>query len=77
MYHNNNFLNADIVADLPDKFSCFLIDLRDIKTKTKLEADKSRIITLFENLLSGNPDSKKELKQMIHPSTNTQYKKGI
>ena len=77
IYNNYNFLNTDIVSDLPDIFSCFLIDLRDIKTETKIDMDKSRIIKLFENLLNGNPQSKKELKQMIHPSTNAQYKKGI
>ena len=77
IYNNNNFLNADIVTDLPDIFSSFFIDLRDIKTETKIEMDKSGIIKLFENLLNGNPDSKKELKQIIHPSTDDQYKKGI
>ena len=77
IYNNYNFLNPDIVTDLPNIFSCFFIDLRDIKTETKIESDKSRVIKLFENLLNGNPNSKNELKQMIHPSTNTQYKKGI
>ncbi|MCP4763743.1 MAG: hypothetical protein GY870_18370 [archaeon] len=62
---------------MPDIFTSFSIDLRDIKTETKLEADKSGIIKLFENFLNGNPDSKKELSQIIHPVTNTQYKKGI
>ena len=77
IYNNNNFLNTDIVTDFPDIFSCFFIDLRDIKTETKIDMDKSKIIKLFENLLNGNSDSKKELKQIIHPSTNVQYRKGI
>jgi len=77
MYNNNNFLNTDIVTDLPDIFSSFFIDLRDIKTETKIEMDKSGIIKLFENLLNGNPDSKNELKQTIHPSTYAQYVRGI
>ncbi len=77
MYNETNFLNTDIVTDVPDVFSGFLIDLRDVKTGTKLMADKPRIIELFESLLNGNPDSKQKLEQMIHPSTNTQYQKGI
>ncbi|MCP4551666.1 MAG: U32 family peptidase, partial [Bacteroidetes bacterium] len=77
IYNNINFLNTDIPGDLPDIFSSFSIDLRDINTETKLEADKSGIIKLFENFLNGNPDSKKELSQIIHPVTNIQYKKGI
>jgi len=70
-------LNTDIVSDIPNIFSNCFIDLRDIKTETKIEMDKASIIRLFENLLNGNLDTKKKLKQVIHPSTNTQYKKGI
>jgi len=77
IYNNHNFLNTDIVNDLPDFFSSYLIDLRDIKTETKIKIDKSRIITLFENHLNGSLDSEKQLKQIIYPSTYTQYKKGI
>jgi len=77
IYNNINFLNTDIVTDVPGIFSGFFIDLRDIKTETKIETDKSGIITLFKKLIDGNSDSKKELHQIIYPSTNTQYKKGI
>ncbi len=77
MYNNINFLNTDIITDLPDVFSGFFIDLRDIGTETTIDTDKSGIVQVFENLLNGNPDSNKELKQSIHPSTNAQYKKGL
>ena len=77
IYSNNNFLNTDIVTDLPNVFSSFFIDLRDIKTETKIGMDKSGIIALFEQLLNGDHDSENELKQMIHPSTNAQYTKGL
>jgi putative protease len=62
---------------MADLFSGFVIDLSDIKTETKIEKDKLTVIKHFENLLNGNPDSQKELKRIIHPSTNTQYKRGI
>jgi len=77
IYNNHNFLNTDIVNDLPDIFSGFFIDLRDIKTETKISSDKLEIIKLFENLLKGNFDSQKQLQQIIHPTTKIQYKKGI
>ncbi|MCK5146129.1 DUF3656 domain-containing protein [bacterium] len=77
IYNEINFLNTDIVTDMPDTFSSIFIDLRDIKTETKIEMDKASIITLFENLLNGNPDSQNELLQIINPSTNAQYEKGI
>jgi len=77
IYNNHHFLNTEIVNDLPGVFTRFLIDLRDIKTETTIAMDKSDIIRLFENFIKGNPDSKKELQQTIHPVTNIQYKKGI
>jgi len=77
VYNETNFLNTEIVTDMPDLFSSFLVDLRDIKTGTQTDIDKTGIIKRFENLLNGNPDSKTELQQMIHPTTNVQYKRGI
>ena len=77
VYHETNFLNTGIVTDIPHLFSGFFIDLRDIKTKTQTDIDKSGIIKHFENLLHGNPDSKTELSRLIHPTTNAQYKRGI
>ena len=77
IYNENNFLNTDIIADIPDMFTHFFIDLRDIQTDTKIEIDKSKVIKLFENHLNDTPHSTNELKQSIHPSTSTQYKRGI
>jgi putative protease len=77
IYNDTNLLNTDIVSDFPNTFSSFLVDLRDVKTKTNIETDKSKIISLFEKYIGGNPDSKEEIKQLIRPTTNTQYKKGI
>ena len=77
IYNATNFLNIDIVKDLPDHFSGFLIDLRDIKTETIIEFNKESIIKLFENHISGDSDSTQQIKHIIHPSINTQYKKGI
>ncbi len=77
IYNETNFLNADIVTDLPDVFSSFFIDLRDIKTKTKIDTDKAGIIKHFKNLLNGDSGAVTKIKQVIHPSTNAQYKKGI
>jgi len=77
VYNETNLLNTDIIKDIPNLFTSFFIDLRDIKTETKIELDKSKIIIHFENLLNENPDSIKELKQIIHPTSNSQYKIGI
>lgn len=77
VYNHNNFLNTDIITDIPDVFSNFFIDLRDITTNTKIEMDKKSIVNLFENYLKGDMESVIVLKQNIHPSTNTQYIRGI
>lgn len=77
IYNDENFLNTEILKDIPNTFNGFLIDLRDIKSDTKTDLDKSEMIKLFEKHLDGNSASIIELKQKIYPSTNTQYKKGI
>ena len=77
IYNNHNFLNADIVTDLPDRFSRFFVDLTEVKTATKVEMNETRIIKMFEDLLNEKPDAKEELEKTIQPSSNIQYKRGI
>lgn len=77
IYNKINLLNLDIAKDISGVFSGFFIDLRDIKTDTKMKISKLEIIKLFESHISGNSDSSKKLAQIIHPFDNTQYKKGI
>jgi len=76
IYNQSNFLNTDIIKDLPNSFYSFFIDLSDIKTNTKVKS-KSQLLKLFKNLVKGGPNSEDELKQSIYPTTFTQYKKGI
>ena len=77
LYNEINFLNTDIVSDMPIEFSCFSIDLRDMETKTKIGSDKFETIRLFENLIAGKNGSKDELEKNICPTTCIQYQKGI
>lgn len=77
VYHSTHMLNTDIIHDIPNLFNGFFIDLRDIKTNTKMELDKAEIIKLFNKHISGSPDSKHQLQLNIHPTSSTQYKKGI
>ena len=65
------------MSDMPNKFSGFLVDLRDVKTETNSLLDKGKIIMLFENLLNADLDSAKELSKKIFPTTQAQYTKGI
>lgn len=77
IYNETNFLNTDIVTDLPDRFSSFFIDLRDVKTHTKIKGDKINIIKLFKDHIKDHADSIEQLHKTIHPTTHTQYLKGI
>lgn len=77
VYNQLNFLNTDIVSDIPNLFSNYLIDLRGIDTDTQLETDKIGMVKFFENHINGSTDSVVELEQAIHPTTSTQYIKGI
>jgi len=77
IYNETNYLNTGIITDMPGSYSGYMIDLRDIKTGTKVELDKAGVIKLFENLLNKKPGSKEELERVIYPVINGQYKKGI
>ena len=77
VYHDTNYLNTGIIADIPELFTAYLLDLRDIETKTNVKVDKPNIIMCFENLLNGIPDSVQDISSSIHPTTCSQYKKGI
>jgi len=77
VYHGENFLNTDILSDIPGRFDSFLIDLSDIKTATSTVLSKTKIIKLFNNLLNEEPHAEKPLKQAILQTTLRQYEKGI
>lgn len=77
IYNETHFLNTAIATDIPDRFSGFMIDLRNIPTKTQTDLDRSSIIQLFENHLKEQTASAQQLHQHIQPTTNKQYIKGI
>lgn len=78
LYADTNMLNTEILMDIPDTFSSFFIDLRDIETHTKIEKlNKLEVIRLFENLLNKKVDAVVNLKKEITPTTSRQYNVGI
>ena len=77
VYNEANFLNTDILGDIPGLFSSLFVDLRCVKTETQRSVEKSELIRLFETSLNGNQESTERLRQALYPTTNTQYQKGI
>ncbi|WP_299020081.1 peptidase U32 family protein [uncultured Photobacterium sp.] len=77
MYSEHNYLNMDILSDLPGKFSSYFIDLRDIQTQTNIGLDKVGVIGLFQQLLNGEPNAKADIESVISPTIKAQYIKGL
>lgn len=77
VYNGINFLNTDIIADIPNSFSSFFIDLSRVETETQVDATLAEVVHLFENAIHGKPDSIHELHKTITPSICSQYTKGI
>ena len=77
LFHHKHLLNTQIVSDLPNKFSHFVIDLSAIKTQTSVAVDHTSLIESFENLLCGKVGAKAELERVLQHVTNKQYGKGI
>lgn len=77
LYGSSHYLNTDIVTEVPNLFSSFFIDLRRIKTDTKVAVDAVKLVKLFESHLAGNPDSAEALRQSAYPTNSDQYTTGI
>lgn len=77
IYNETNFLNTAVIKDLQGLFTGFSVDLRKITTSTQAEVDKSELVQRFEHLLNGDAEAANELGQVIHPTNNRQYKRGI
>lgn len=77
LYGNENFLNLDLLAEVPNLFTDMMIDLRDIPTHTKLAVGKAELIELFKQALEGNEAAQQTLSSNIIGTTNKQYLKGL
>ncbi|WP_114765127.1 U32 family peptidase [Vibrio rhodolitus] len=78
IYSEHNVMNLEVLQDLPQLFTDIMIDLRDIQTETKVNASKEQIIEQFVALLDVSTENQAELlQQMIQPTRNAQYQKGL
>lgn len=79
LYNDHNFLNTDIVRDIPNTFDRFFIDLRDIETetKTKILTEKQELSRFFLDFIRGDDGAGEELHKRLYPTTHKQYIKGI
>ena len=77
IFNEINCLNLDVVKDIKSTFSSYFIDLRDIKTKTNIVDNKLDIVKVFEDFIVNDSYAKNKIEQIITPTINKQYKKGI
>ncbi|MEZ8741787.1 peptidase U32 family protein [Photobacterium swingsii] len=77
MYSQFNFMNTDIITDMPDKFSHYFVDLRDIKTDTQVSVDKATLIGLFTRAINKDETAIAELSDAVTQTSNAQYRKGL
>lgn len=78
LYGEHHVLNLQVLQDLPQLFTDVLIDLRDIQTETKLSVSKPELIDAFlQQLTESSEHNMQTIQQMVHPTTNAQYLKGL
>ncbi len=77
LYNESNFLNTDIISEIPNHFANYMINLQDIETQTQLSRTKLEIIKLFKKAIDGDLDSIIQLQQSILPTNNSQYQRGL
>lgn len=77
VYKETNYLNTEIISDLPVFFNYFNIDLRRIKTRTQITTSLPDTLNLFHDLVQGTPGSAQKTHEHIHPTEMSQYSTGV
>jgi putative protease len=77
IYNHEQFLNLDVINDLPDVFDEFFIDLTNIGSGDTAVEDKAQLLKHFENLLQGKEEAANHLNEMVTVATNAQYRQGL
>lgn len=78
IYSEYNVLNLQVLQDLPQLLTDVLIDLRDIQTETKVSVSKPEVVDAFLLALKEpNSERAQTLNDMIQPTANAQYLKGL
>ncbi|KGY09835.1 peptidase U32 family protein [Vibrio sinaloensis] len=78
IYSEHNVLNLQVLQDLPQLLTDVLIDLRDIQTETRVSVSKPELIDAFLALLAQHKEENVQaINNMIQPTANAQYLKGL
>lgn len=76
LYADKNTLHLDAIEQLGGLFTHFVVDLRPIKTETRVQVDDAQLIEGFKIALSGQ-QTQQQITGMIDNTTSLQYAKGV
>lgn len=79
LYSEHNVLNLEVIEQLGHLLTDVMVDLRQIETETKVMVSKSELIELFLAALDKQEHhcSTEQLHQVVTPTLNKQYQKGL
>ncbi len=77
LYGEHNFLNLDVLSDVPNLYTDVMIDLTDIPTQTDVSMTKPELIALFKKSIEATGDMEIPVENVVLGTTNKQYKKGL
>ena len=75
----HNVLNLQVIDQLSHLLTDVMVDLRQIETETKVTVSKGELIALFLAALNKqeHQSSVEQLHQVVAPTLNKQYQKGL
>ncbi|MBN2341001.1 MAG: DUF3656 domain-containing protein [Deltaproteobacteria bacterium] len=77
IFFDRHFLNTNIAGDLPNVFSSFLIDLRNVQTNTETTLTHTELVDLFIRHIQGDATAGAALHKQVYPTTQNQYAAGV
>ncbi|MFV0576906.1 MAG: peptidase U32 family protein [Vibrio sp.] len=77
MFNHLNYLNVNVLKDLPQLATDVFVDLRNIKTDTQVKLDKPELIKAFKALIKQDESAVEMLTKQVSPTTSDQYRKGL
>lgn len=77
LYANQNFLNLNVLKDVPALYTDVMVDLRNIPTDTKVSVSKVELIDHFRQYVNQPEGVCSDLSSFMVGTTNQQYIRGL
>lgn len=77
LFAEYHFLNTDVIGDLSELYSDYMLDLRHIDTMTKVNVTETELVDLFASAANGDRAAIDVISKQVSPTVKNQYKKGL